>query len=167
MPEKTTRQRVRELATDEPNLNMTDIAGRLGVSRERVRQIVDQESLNVPRGVTGIRSRKAPAPPAPRILTGGVAVKITHTAAGLIGELLVAADLTARGYVVFFPLSRTSACDLVSLSPDGLLEKIEVRCGTRHGGTIRYNRKLIGGVHDRYAIVVTGEPVVYRPELPS
>lgn len=163
--EETTREKVLRLNRENPTWNMSDIARDIRVSRERVRQIAESEGLLIERGVRGVRSREARSPE-PRVSTGGILVPINHTAAGLIGELLVAADLTARGYVAFIPLTRNAECDLIAMSKDGRLEKIEVRCGKRTPAGITYNRKP-EGTHDRYAIVITGEPVIYKPDLPN
>lgn len=167
MTEKTTRELVRALVRDEPSLNLTDIAARIGVSRERVRQIATEEGLGVPRGVVGYRPRKAAGPPVARVTTGGVPVKITQTVAGTIAELLVAADLSARGFVVFFPLVRSAICDLVALRRDVELPlRIEVRSGHRSGQRIVYSTKT-NSPAEHHAVVITGEPVVYRPPLPE
>jgi hypothetical protein len=85
-----TRERVREMVTNAPELTMADIARALDVSRERVRQIVESEGLTVRRGHRGVGERVRRAPQS-RVQTGGVSVPITHTVAGTIGELLAAA----------------------------------------------------------------------------
>lgn len=168
MSEKTTREKVRELFAAEPNLNLSDIAERIGVSRERVRQIAAGENLGIPRGVQGYRRRGRKAgPPASRVITGGVPCKVNSTVAGTIGELLVAADLSARGYIVFFPLVRSAICDLVALHPRVKAAlRIEVRCGHRSGERIVYSTKS-NSPAEHHAVVVTGEPVIYKPELPA
>ena len=151
----TTRERVRELVAAGPTLNLSGIAERLGVSRERVRQIVTQESLVVAKGVVGYRPR-------PKRESQPETGYLCETAKGTVGELLVAADLTARGLVVFFPLVRTAECDLVALARRGKPERIEVRCAKRRGGVVRFSKPDTAG-YDRLAIVVPGEPVRYEP----
>jgi hypothetical protein len=163
MGERTTRERVRELVVSDPELNLSGIAERIGVSRERVRQIATEEGLAVARGVVGYRPRPR-RPPASRVITGGVPVEITHTVAGTIGELLVAADLMARGFVVFAPIARhTASCDLIALV-SGTPERIEVRCAKRREGKLRYPAPKAR--FDRLALVVTGETVTYLPAWP-
>jgi len=157
MIEPNTRERIRELIQSEPMLNMSDIAARVGVSRERVRQIVRQEALGITTGQHGVVARQ------PDVVTGGVSMRVGSTAIGTIGELLAAADLVSRGFMVFFPLIRTAACDLITLTRQGLMERIEVRCGKRLNGGLKYSKLGDRSACDRYAIVVTGEPVAYSP----
>jgi hypothetical protein len=106
----------------------------------------------------------------PRVRTGGVDVPVSAVTAGTISELLVAADLMARGYVVYFPLmKRTAHVDLIATpsNPDRLPLRIEVRSGTIGArGQVRYAKKADSRA-DHHAVVMTGEPVHYKPELPS
>jgi hypothetical protein len=98
-------------------------------------------------------------------------VKVHATNAGTVGELLAAADLTARGYTVYAPICRHVAhADLIAIdqsSPDATPLRIEVRVGKRKmpGGYIAFNRDEVMR-NDHYAIVVRGEPVLYEPGLP-
>lgn len=165
-----TRLQIRKLIANDKTLNLSAIAKRIGISRERVRQIVNQEGLAVQRGVVGYRPRRNARPPAPRVLTGGVGARLDCTVVGTISELLVAADLAARGYKVFFPLVRTAACDMVIMDSDGEnVQRIEVRSGHRRvdrkGIAYATNPKSDKARCDRYAIVITGEPVFYRPKF--
>lgn len=157
----TTRDRLRELVQAEPLLNMSQLAARLGVSRERVRQLVRQEGLAVPKGHVGLTPTPR-RPPTPRVITGGVPVRLSATIVGTIGEMLAAADLMARGFMVFFPLTRTGACDLITLARHGATERIEVRCGHRNGDRLVWGQ-ADRSRSDRRAIVLTGEPVRYEP----
>lgn len=159
MEGSTTREQVRALIRDEPMLNLAGIARRVGVSRERVRQIAEEEGLVAPKGVVGVHVHR---PPVARLITGGVSVPLSSTVVGTIGELLAAADLAARGFMVFFPLVRTGACDLITLNRSGKTERIEVRCGHRKDGKVRYSF-ADRSKSDRHAIVITGEPVTYSP----
>jgi hypothetical protein len=86
------------------------------------------------------------------------------SAVGSVSELLVAADLTARGWSVFFPLFR-ARCDLIACSWDaGIVRRFEVRSGKRRNGTAGF-QKTSNDVCDHYAIVISGEPIIYEPEL--
>lgn len=163
---KTTREMIREIVSSEPHLNQSEIAARVGVSRERVRQIVSEEEFAVPRGIRGVMPRQGRASriPQSRVRTGGVVMPINHTTAGTISELLAAADLTARWYVVFFPLVRTAICDLVVIGLQGSVERIEVRSGHRYDGRVVWSRPD-ASKSDRRAIVLSGEPVHYDPPL--
>lgn len=152
-----TRVKLAELAAANPLWNLSDLARALGVSRERVRQLANDLGLGVPRGVTGYKPR------AKRPVARAVGY-LCETAKGTAGELLVAADLTTRGFAVFFPLVRTTRCDLIAMDGQGNLERIEVRCGRRRGGSLRVNRPTRKHF-DRLAVVVAGEPIAYEPPI--
>lgn len=159
---ETTRDKIRQLALDGPLPSLADIGRLTGVSRERVRQIVEAEGLSPGPAVSLYQPRPAASP---SVITGGVAVKVSRTVTGTIGELLAAADLSARGYVVFFPLVRTAICDLLAMKRDGLVLRIEVRTGHRSGKRILFAKKT-NSPAEHYAVVVTGEPITYVPPLP-
>ncbi len=98
--------------------------------------------------------------------TGGVQMMISQTTAGTIAELLVAADLMARGWTPFFPLMRTTIFDLIAGDANGRVLTIEVRSAKRRpDGSLAYGRKT-GSPANHHALVITGEPVAYLPELP-
>lgn len=157
----STRDELQALLQADPTLSAAELARRLGVSRERVRQLTEAMGIRLVRW-----RRSAPQTakePESRIITGGVQATLHATSAGLIGELLVAADLTARGWTVFFPLTRIAACDLVALKSGGVPERVEVRCAKRaDNGALRYARPD-RAKYDRLALVVSGEPVTYVP----
>lgn len=95
----------------------------------------------------------------------GGSVRTTTKQRGTVCELLVAADLLERGFHVFVPVTRhIGACDLITLAPDGKVERIEVKRGkkTKHG--TRY-AKPTPRTFDRLAVVVPGEPIRYQPPL--
>lgn len=145
---------VKALAEDE-TLTAAKLAEMFGCSRQRVYQIARSEGLTVG------RSR-----PNPRIKIDGPMAGVSHSAAGTIGEMLAAADLLARGWSVFFPLVRTSKCDLIALSRDGRVSiRVEVRSGSVRNGKPRCLKKP-DDVCDHYAVVLAGLPIVYQPDLP-
>ncbi len=154
----TARERLAELAAQNPLWNLSDLARALGVSRERVRQLVDEVGLTVAKGVRGYRPRASRRP--------RPAGYLCETAKGTAGELLVAADLTARGLFVFLPVVRTTSCDLIAMDQDGVVQRIEVRSGKRRDGALRVSRPTHKHF-DRLAIVVAGEPVLYEPAWPE
>ena len=150
-----------------------DISDEVGLSRQRVHILAKQMGLTLANGTrqgwlsqmeywrNNHHRRGERAPPVPRVVTGGVLVKLTTHAVGRVAELLVAADLVARGWDVFLPLSITTTNDLVAVK-DGKIKTFEVRCAKRVGGKIVFGRK-ISLESDHYALVVTGDPVIYRP----
>lgn len=89
----------------------------------------------------------------------------SHRVCGTISELLVAADLMARGYEVYIPLARTIGHDIIAEAPSGRLLTIEVRSAKRAAnGALRFKRTTRS---EMFAAVVTGEPVQYDPPLPE
>jgi hypothetical protein len=155
------RAEILAIRESNPNASASDIAREIGISRQYVYTILRTLGLQINVGGYRPRGRKFAQP---RVVTGGVTAAITHTTAGTIGELLVAADLMARGFVVFHPLVRSKAlCDLITQDQRGLTERIEVKCGKKiSNGKLQFN-KPSNSHHDRLAIVITGETVKYIP----
>lgn len=164
MTNDNAKDNILAIRTRNPSASASDIAKELGISRQYVYVVFKEVGLRT--DVGGYRPRKViSAPPAARVVTGGILVRISHTTAGTIGELLVAADLMARGFNVFHPLVRSKAlCDLIAQNRQtGALERIEVRCGSRRAGYIHANKSADTSKYDRFAIVMTGEVVKYIP----
>lgn len=162
----TTRERVVALVRDEPHLNQTEIAERIGISRQRVAQIVADEELDVPRGPRGVASRKraAAATPALAERPDDAIPQYLAGAGGTIAVLIAAADLMARGFSVFYPLTQSAPCDLVAIDRNGKVERIDVTKARRAGGEIRYDDPDRSKA-DRRALILTDEPVRYEPAL--
>ena len=163
----TTRERIARLVEQNPEYTQAQIAYELGISRARVSQLLRAEGLQAKRGWPGVgeRGNADSGYGASPLVTGGIPIRLEATAVGTIGEMLAAADLMSRGLQVFFPLiRRVGSCDLVTVSRDGSqVERIEVRCGKRRiDGHIVWARSPRHKV-DRFAIVLTGEPVQYSP----
>jgi hypothetical protein len=157
-------QLIAALAADS-TLTAKALSEKFGVSRQRVYQLLKASGLKTGNPYLIYRPRQA-ASPCPRLLTGGVPVRISHSAAGTVSEMLVAADLLARGWHVFFPLVRTTRHDLIATSRDGCrLLRIEVRSGIRRRGAVLFAKKE-NAACDHYGVVVTGEPTFYQPDLP-
>ena len=167
----TSRELIKNALAKDPNAKIWELTTLTGITRQRVYQIAAEEGLVLVRRTNEPRQPGEPGPhgqgvrgPAPRVLTGGIAMPLTTTAAGAIGELLVAADLVARGWHVFAPIIKVNThCDLIAMNPNNnALLRVEVRCARRFGGAIRWNipEQSKG---DIFARVVTGEPIDYWP----
>lgn len=162
------RERIVALLKADPSLTQSELARRVGVTKQRVSQLVKKVGLQAgvyekPRDLNGER---IPAGP-PRIMvqTSVDTGPVNATVAGTIAELVVAADLLARGWQVFFPMVRTTKCDLLATDKTGeRVIRVEVRSGRRVGESITFLKKD-KAVCDHYAIVVPREPVTYKPEL--
>jgi hypothetical protein len=159
---KTTREKVLALHVAEPSLNRSEIAKRLGVSRQRVSAIVATEGITTETGKRGIGGR-------PR--TTGEDDVGTKTRDEIVtpsgtspsaAVLLAAADLARRGYAVFSPITKSPPCELVAIDGSGRAEQIVVE--RKRGKAVRYDtpendRKM------RRALILTDEPVQYLPAL--
>lgn len=155
------RDRVKELAA--AGRSAREIAQELGISRQRVYQIADQDGVSLPSASTAHPFRRGTIPK-PRVITGGIEQPINHTTAGTISELLAAADLLARGWHVYMPVVRARGHDLIAVQDEKVVT-VEVRSAKRNAeGNLVYNRSA----RDRsqaYALVLTGEPVHFRPPV--
>lgn len=143
-----------------------EIAVALGISYSRSYQFAKANGIPLPKRRYGPHpSRNRPAPPSkPRLLTGGVPVQVSSAVVGKVSEVLVAADLMARGWHVYLPLVHRNGHDVIATS-DGRIITVEVRSAYRtQTGNISFTRTR-GCKSSHYALVVTGEPVLYEPEL--
>jgi len=144
----------------------SDIAMELEVSRQRVSQILRKAGVKARPAYHMMGRRPQPAPPTPRVITGGVSVPITHAAAGTVSELLVAADLLARGWNAFLPVLRNRGHDVIACKGDAVVT-IEVRSGRlKPSGAPAFSKKA-DCISQCYAVVMTGQPVLYEPPLPD
>ena len=159
------REALRITVAANPVMRGAELAAKLGISRARVYQILKEEHLALTppsRFMQDRRSRTGIREP-----IFGKYQRVNPTVIGTISELLVAADLMARGYTAFFPLVRTCKLDLVATSHDGtIVLRIEVRSGHRgRDGKIKYSTRP-SDQRDHYAIVASGEQIAYEPPLP-
>jgi hypothetical protein len=140
------------------------IASALGVSRQRVYQAAKQNGIALPK--YHYAERATPRPPRPRVITGGVETTVSHATAGTVSELLVAADMLARGWLVYMPVMHSRGHDLIA-TRNGALVTVEVRSAHRSAtGSLVFAKKP-EETSTHYALVVTGEPVHYKPDLPE
>jgi Holliday junction resolvase-like predicted endonuclease len=98
----------------------------------------------------------------------GVAVPPNTTIGGQIAELLAAAELLERGWLVYAPITRASrGHDLIACKGTHVLT-VEVR--RAHRGE---DGRLVGNSENRkmpsacFAFVVTAEPITFIPALPE
>jgi len=155
------------ILTDRPSVTMAELVEATGVSRQRIHQILKEKGYRASRRPAVFNTpdgRRPPSsPPAARaVYAPPPSISSTHS--GAVSEMFVAADLFARGWWVFHPLTR-ARCDLIAASHDcRILKRIEVRTGKRFGDKLSYGI-TDADVCDHYAVVVDGEPVTYHPEL--
>ena len=150
--------------------SMAEASRGLGISRERVRQIADRDGIKFRDGRIGAKRPINPSvprkPPNPRIQTGGPHVLLTPSMAGKVVEMIVVADLLARGWQVFLPIFSNRGHDLVAYAAGNLIT-VEVRSAHRNDvGRLCYTKRPSDkSMH--YALVVSGEVVHYEPEIAS
>lgn len=163
----STRDRMLALVHAEPHLNQAEIAARLKVTRQRIKQLADEEGLTLKRGPVGVSGRKPKAEDPVKRVTGGL-IEMPPGASPAVAVLLTAADLTARGYAVFLPVNQTASCDLVTIDPaTDKVERVVVRKARRAGAgeEVRYDDPIRGRA-DRRAFLLTDEPGVrYEPAI--
>lgn len=155
-----TAERMRELLASE-RLSVTELAERIGVSRQRVSQLATRMGLKLP--------RKAAAPGALRQWTNqwGGARKLTSHFIGAAAEMAASADLMRRGFPVYRALSFVSAADLV-VDIDGRLQRVQVRAARRRqNGALAYGQPAKPERHDILALVLPDGQVTYKPDLPG
>ena len=161
-PSTDITERVRALA--DQGRTAAEIADDLKISRQRVYYVVRHADIKLDK-YQDRRLRRAQTI-VPRIVTGGILVPLSSTAGGTIAELLVAADLLARGWQPYIPLVRHRGHDLIACR-NGHVITIEARAGHRgKAGAIVFATNPRDH-SDVYAVVCTGEPVVYSPLLPD
>lgn len=146
--------KVRELAAT--GLRPPEIAKVMGVSRQWVYVICSKNDIPYP-------GRGAPLPE----VRTGILTPLNSTLAGTVSELLVASDLLTKGYQVYRPIMLCRGHDLIALSKSGKILTFEVRSAKRReNGTIAASTK--NDCNSAYfAFVIAGEPIVYKPELPT
>ncbi len=162
----STRERVIALVQQSPHLNQTEIAERVGATRQRVSQIIAEEQLNVPRGKRGVAPRpKTTAPGDQPILDRNALPAYLAEAGGPIAVLVTAADLMSRGYTVYLPVAPAAAADLVAIDARGKVRRVSVQQAKRTAGNrLQYTYPKPGDV-DTHALILTDEPVRYEPAL--
>lgn len=161
-----TIDKILALRIENPSITVSEAAAALELSRQRVSVECKKAGVALRRAY-GPQPKGVVAPPAPRVITGGIPTRVSHTVCGTISELLVAADLMARGYKAYMPLVRQRSHDIIAVSPYGEILTFEVRSGKHRadgeGYTFMSKGKDMSSAH--YAIVITGAPVIYSPEL--
>jgi biotin operon repressor len=113
-PDNQNRERLLALRDGDPEISGSTIATKLGISRQRVSQLLAE--LGLPRGRRGglgkRESKRTFHNLAPAERANGHASTI---ASGTCGELAVAIDLFRRGYDVFRSLSASARCDMIAV----------------------------------------------------
>lgn len=150
--------RIKAAIAVNPEITGAELADQLFVSRQRIYQVASKYGLKFP------RARPKITMPQPPINTGSPLINISQTCCGTVSELIVAADLVARGFKPYFPIVRQKSYDIIAVNDRNEIFSVEVRTGRRLDKIVAYN-KQVTFKSDIMAIVVKGEPVFYEPEL--
>lgn len=141
------REGILELLREDPHIGAAEAGRALDITRQRAHQLLEELRPEVEASPDKFQ-------------------RIAQTASLLNSAVLLeaAADLASRGWQIFVPIAHSSqTCDLVAVSKDGKkVERIEVRVAKRRLGEVQFTEPH-GGVFDRLALVIAGEPVLYRP----
>ncbi len=142
--------------------SLRDLAEKAGVSRERVRQILSAHGFK-----SGGKRAGRPPRVAEHVWTNrfGHRRKVATLNLGAVSELVVAADLLARGFDVYRAIAGQCAADLVAVR-DGQRHLVEVRsANVTATGAWKFNPKQ--KVHESYdvlALVTPDGQIEYRPD---
>lgn len=159
----TQRAKVRELIG---HLSPAEIGTRLGISRQRVYQILSDEEIDYLPLNRQQRLHRRISRNLARSLGPDAAHVDRHTR-GAISELLVAADLLALGWKPYVPLFRNHGHDIIA-SKNSIMITIEVRSALRRqDASVSASNFTRGRLVDHFAFVLPDEPVIYKPELPT
>lgn len=156
---KTSRDKLRELLRRNPDLTTLEAVNALGISRQRLHQLVRSEGVQL----KDARMKEASSP---LPILAHVSAKVGPKAAGGISELLVAVDLLRRGLDVYQSMTTGGQCDLVAINrvTERVL-RIEVKSAKRDG-----NGRIICGIgatnkFDVLAKVLPSGEIVYQPDI--
>ena len=150
---------IRELIKSEPSISQSDVAARLGLSRQRVSQLCQEFGIEMKDARRGRRS-KGPIRRADLNHFGHARQRHSPSFIGGACELTVASDLLRRGIAVYRSLTPVGAFDLVA-DYEGTLFRIEVRAAKRQGEQLIFSRPDLR--YDVLALVTPDVTVTYRP----
>ena len=141
------------------DISAAELGRRVGVSRERVRQIL--KDLGYPTA----RGKGRPFGPATVAPLTTNARRISKPA----GIKIVAEDLLGKGYAIFAPVKAIGACDLIAVDSNGTLSLITICLPGKLGQQASKSRvpAPLRSFHRRCAWLTSGSPVRYDPPFPN
>ena len=157
-------QRVQALREKDPGIPASEIARKVGVSREYVRQCLTTLGLPTRTERSYRREEAAGENRAPSRRFG---IKLTSHTIGAISEMVVVTELLTRGLDVFRAVSPHAICDLVAVDrASGRLLRIEVRSGKHNvNGHIACSRPADRSQYDTIAIVFSDGTIHFSPPI--
>lgn len=156
----TTAEQIKTLRNKDPKMSAAQIAGELGISRERVRQLLLQ--LGLPTD-TRIDRRKTKH----RNYAARFGIELSSHTIGCISEMLVCADLLQKGWHVYRSISPHAPDDLVARREKKTVA-VEVRSGRQNrAGVISCAKPIREKTWDVLAVVLPSGEIHYQPEIPK
>lgn len=153
---------IQDLRKQHPEHTLQRIADMVGLSRERVRQVLARDGLP-----TKARRRTYRVALDGPNLTWSTAHGLRRCDVGVLAELLVCADLTRRGYDVYRAVNHGAATDLM-IYVNGRGLRVEVKAAQiRPGGQWIAAYSGLRQPHDVLALVAPTGEIRYSPALPS
>ncbi len=152
----------------EPEISGAELARRLGLTRQRITQIMQTE------GLTLFKRAKPAKAPKPEWSTLNMAaamkrVPLNKCGGGAMAELLVAIDLLGRNLDVFRSVSTTARSDLVACyrSAPYTAIRIQVKSGQpskSNPDKIHYQKPEFPDAHDLVAVPCKDGRIFYYPD---
>jgi hypothetical protein len=151
------REQIVRILQSLTDISAAELGRRVGVSRERVRQILRDLNYPTARGKG-------------RAFGRGVLARVDIAKSRRISKAaalkMVAEDLLERGFAVLAPLRATNTCDLVAVDSQCNVTLIRVQVD-RTGKRAKSPSIRGGTLHHRTASVSANQPVVYEPSFPT
>lgn len=161
----STRETIQSLRAEDPEMSATVIAEQLGVSRERVRQLLNELGLPT-KTAAPPRIKRKPIGEFRSIRHQRFKKPVNRCSTGAHAEMIVCADLLGRGLDVFRSISSSARCDLIASSRTrNALIRIDVKSGfRRQNGHVSYPMPIEPNSCDLIAVVLLGGELVYVPD---
>ena len=156
----TAKEHIAALRAENPNLPAATIAEQVGISRQRVSQLLTDLGLptKIPR-----EHRRGPLTKMYRYGPRTVPCVI-----GSISELIVAMDLLSRGLDVHRSLTPNSVVDLIAMSRTSTeIARVEVRSGKLNRLGQPNASRPTHARYDIFAITLPDGEIVYSPPIES
>lgn len=150
------REQIVRILQSLTDISAAELGRRVGVSRERVRQILKDLGYPTARGKG--RPHGVALLPSGDSQDSGRITKATATRE-------VAEDLLNRGYAVFAPLRTTKTCDLIAVDEQGNVTLIVCVMGTPSRRSSRPRNLQGRRIELHQALVTASQPVTYDPPL--
>ena len=158
--EEQARDKLKKLLVKRPDISAREAAEKLGISRQRLYQILKTEGIVLARPTTIL------ARPVEKLKSKfGSHPGLPPYVVGEMNELLVAIDLLKLGYDVYRSVTGRGLCDLVAISREtGVATRVEVKTAYNVKGRVQSSN----GAQNKFDVMArvfwNGE-ITYDPPL--